>query len=62
MEPEKVSYEIIKLHTTTGEKWSFMVWFGIKIVAKGEPLRTQRETEEIINLMQEAKGWEVEET
>ena len=62
MEPDKVSYEIIKLHTTTGERWAFIVWFGIKIVAKSEPLRTQRETEEIITLMQEAKGWEVEET
>ena len=59
--PEKVTYEVIKVHTTTGEKWSFMVWFGIRIVAKGETFKTQAEVEEVITLMQTVSGWEVEE-
>jgi hypothetical protein len=54
-------YEIVKVHTTTGEKWSFMVWHGIKIVAKGENFKTQSEVEEVITLMQTVSGWEVEE-
>jgi hypothetical protein len=61
MEPDKVSYEIIRLHTTTGERFAFLVWYGIKIVAKSEPFKTQQEAEEIIFLMQNVKGWEIEE-
>jgi predicted AlkP superfamily phosphohydrolase/phosphomutase len=58
---DEVTFEIVKVHFPTGEKWSFMVWYGDRIVAKGESFRTRKEVEEVIFLMQNSKGWEVEE-